>query len=245
MTRQTCQAYELNDDTYVFHNGKVEKIVKAYSIFDKTTIIDGNGDSWRISSLTSIELAGDEEVAEYQRELDRLRVAEALVRLSLEIRSRKLPVPRSLSDVVIGLDLPDDADLSAWAEVLRARPVKARTSLIPSIDSDEFGVGVRVFGGSSGEFGPDLGDTVEHRDSVGAFAVVGKPRAINPDPDLPMNDTVDDEPFPDETRGGDDTGDRAEENAPERDGWSVSDGHRPPVDDEAMRADRYNGEAGA
>ena len=244
MSRQTCQAYELTDDTYVFHNGTVEKIVKAHTVVDRTTIINDLGEAWRISSSTTVELASQAEVVEYQQVRDRIAVADALRSLGDRIVSRGLPVPAGGRGIVVSLYLADDADLEPWADYLSSRP--QRGTVQPLIQADAEGVEINVYGpGNSGEFGPDLADapaeSVEHRVSVGAFPIVGKPcakcgavDALSPielchdcEVELALKDIAEM---------------RAAENAPERDGWSVSDGHRPPVDDEAMQHDRHSGE---
>lgn len=84
---------------------------------------------------------------------------------------------------------------------------------------------------------------VEHRDSVGAFPVAESPKdcARCGKKVWFLSEVELCEPCEKDIAGRA----MAELDArpkSERDGWSVSDGHRPPVDDEAMKHDRHSGE---
>jgi hypothetical protein len=236
--RETCLFADLAEGTYIVNGSVVQRADKVKTVGSRTTVIDADGESWRVTSTATAILATDTEAAEFEEGRDRERVAEGLRLLADTILRRKLPVPSSLRDVKVDFTLHDSADLSGWAEVLRRRPVKHVPSLLPSMSSDELGLDICIVGGT-GEFGPDLAESVEHRDAVGALPVV-RPACRGCGEVHPLNEVgrcVDCEAEAalqaiDEMR--------AEES--QRDGWPISDGHRPQVDEDVMRADRYSGE---
>jgi hypothetical protein len=284
MSRQTCRARDLTDDSYIFHHdhNEIRHIAKAYTVGDRTYLIYAAGAPGDFEADGVVALATEGEIAAYRREQDRFAVARALTRLGSQICDKELPVPPGGVGIVVSLYLADDADLGPWADYLSARP--RRGTALPLIQADAEGVEINVY--RSGEFGPDLADaalteSVEHRDSVGAFPVVAQSRTSNdtrpfpsydPNPTLAMRVGGDlNEAYASYARSLDTSnpgwqwddmsrmaGGLAHEadkrraagrhplhpNAPKPapDGWPISDGHRPPVDDEAMKQDRHSGE---
>ena len=248
MSRETRRGADLTDDVYIFDRGPgfegVEHLKKVFTVNGQTVALDAAGIKREWDANAVVQIATDDEIAAYRREQDRFAVAWALNRLGSNIVDKGLPVPPGGVGIVVSLYLLDNADLGPWANWLSTRP--RRGTAQPLIQADAEGVEINVYGpGNSGEFGPDLADapaeSVEHRVSVGAFPIVGKPcakcgavDALSPielchdcEVELALKDIAEM---------------RAAENAPERDGWSVSDGHRPPVDDDAMKHDRHSGE---
>lgn len=249
---------------------EVHHIAKVFNADGRTSVIySTTGNAERHNSLDPVELATAEEIADYQRHQDRLSVCQALSRLGSRIVDEGLPVPPGGKGIVLSFDLADDADLGPWAEYLSTRPKRATSR--PLVQAEAEGVEVYVYGpGTSGEFGPELADapSVEHRDAVGAFPVVAENRTSNDSRPLPSYDPnptlamrVGDDPsdayasyaaWLDELNPGwwkDDTSRMAGGLAIEARkrcaldaGYSVSDGHRPQVDDEAMKHDRHSGE---
>lgn len=160
--REMVRADEVRDETCILDSGRVREIVKAFTVGARTTFIDSDGESFRYTNSTMLELASTDEVSGYDKERDRGIVAEAFRALARQIIDRKLPVPHDGRGVVVSFDLVDDGDLKPWSEWLSKRP--QRVTSRPVIQAEAEGVEVYVYGpGTSGEFGPDLSEPSDTR----------------------------------------------------------------------------------
>ena len=261
MTRETCRAADLAEDNCVFlnyHRGEQVRVVKsAYTVKGNTTVVFNDGEALRVGSDVPFNLATQQEVEEADAEADRKAFAAALDRFADRVVQARLPVPHRDKRIHLGLDLDRVEDVQAWSRWLASNPQQGTSRLVVLAEVEGVEVMVRGPEGSTAEFGPDVADAaqerpdvfeqnmailrdhslcapdVEHRDSVVAFPIASPAPwcAHIACPNFTGNPHPRTESCPPDAKP-----------KPAPDGWPISDGHRPPVDDEAMKHDRHSGE---